>query len=58
MKYIAAILGLWSIALLTTLLIIDEAKVFTYLGPVYFICMVGSALIVRRAQARPTARDA
>ena len=47
MRYELTILVLWLIAILTTLIILRETTLFTYLGPVYFICMVGSILTVR-----------
>lgn len=52
MKYILTITFLWIIAIVTTLLFIDKANPFTYLGPVYWICMVGSIVTVRRALAK------
>ena len=55
MKYILTITFLWIIAIVTTLLLIDTENSFTYLGPVYWICMVGSIVTMRRAL---TAADA
>ena len=42
MKYELTVLTLWLIAILTTLIIVRDTNLFTYLAPVYFICMVGS----------------
>lgn len=53
MKYQFAILGLWIIAIIATLLIIDEMAVFTYVGPLYAICTIGSVIIVRLAAREP-----
>jgi hypothetical protein len=49
MKYILTITLLWIIAIVTTLWFIDKENSFTYLGPVYWICMVGSIVTMRRA---------
>ncbi len=52
MKYELAILGLWLLAVVPTLLLIQQTGIFTYLGPLYFICMVGSVYIVRSAKQK------
>jgi hypothetical protein len=52
MKYILTIAFLWFIAIVTTLVLVGKTGVFTYLGPVYFICMVGSIVAIRRALAK------
>jgi hypothetical protein len=49
MKYIAATIALWLIAIVSTLLIVKDTAAFSYLGPVYFICLVGSILMMRSA---------
>jgi hypothetical protein len=41
------ILGLWCIAIVATLLIVDGTEAFTYLGPLYAICAIGSVWTVR-----------
>ena len=51
-KYEWAILALWLIAVVATLFITGDMEHFTYLGPLYAICMVGSVLIVRKAQQK------
>lgn len=56
MKYIVTILALWLIALVATFLLVKDAAVFTYLGPLYAVCMVGSVITVRRAAADIPAR--
>jgi hypothetical protein len=48
MKHVTIIVILWCIAIVATLLLVEKS-VFSYLGPVYFICMVGSIITVRRA---------
>lgn len=53
MKYVAAILGLWTIAIAGTLLLVPDRSVFTYLGPLYAVCMIGSIVVVRLAQLHP-----
>jgi hypothetical protein len=49
MKYIITIAALWFIAIVTTLVLVGKTGVFTYLGPVYLICMIGSIVTIRRA---------
>jgi hypothetical protein len=50
MKYVLAILSLWLIAIAATLILVGETGVFTYLGPLYVICAIGSIITVRQAQ--------
>ena len=52
MKYELASLGLWLVAVVPTLLLLQQTGLFTYLGPLYFICMVGSVYIVRSAKKK------
>jgi len=47
-----AVLGLWLLAVVPTLLLVHDSGVFTYLGPLYFICMVGSVYIVRNLKKK------
>lgn len=56
MKYELAVLGLWLLAIVPTFLIVRTTDLFTYLGPLYFICMVGSVFIVRSAKNKDTRR--
>jgi len=51
MKHEFAILGLWLIAILTTAILTEGNGKFTYLGPVFAICAIGSVITVRRAKA-------
>ncbi|MBI1746630.1 MAG: hypothetical protein HYR55_08585 [Acidobacteria bacterium] len=54
MKYEIAVLGLWAIALFSTLALVKDATIFGHIGPLYAICMMGSVIIVRKArQDRP-----
>jgi hypothetical protein len=46
-----ATLALWAIAILTTLLVVKDTRMFTVLGPVYFVCMAGSIAVIRSARA-------
>lgn len=48
MKYALVILSLWLIAILTTLIIVQDA-VFSILGPVFALCTIGSVFTVRHA---------
>ncbi len=52
MKYELATLGLWLLAVIPTLLLVHQSGLFSYLGPLYFICMVGSVYIVRSAKKK------
>ncbi len=53
-KHVAVVLVLWLIAIATTLLEVGAAP-FTHLGPVFFFCMLGSIVTVRRAAGKPAA---
>ena len=50
MKYELAILLLWLVAIVPTFLLVRQSGFFTYLAPLYFICMVGSVYLVRSAK--------
>lgn len=52
MKYELAILLLWLVAVVPTLLLVSQSGVFAYLGPLYFICMIGSVYVVRSAKRK------
>ena len=52
MKYELAILALWLVAVVATLLVVDESGLFSFLGPLYFVCMVGSIYVVRAAKRK------
>jgi hypothetical protein len=43
---------LWVIAIGATVAIVKESGAFTFLGPVYFICMMGCIVTVRRASSK------
>ncbi len=53
MKYELAVLGLWLLAVVPTFLMVQQTGMFTYLGPLYFLCMVGSIYVVRSAKRKP-----
>ena len=42
---------LWLIAILSTLWILEGTGCFAKLAPLYFVCMTGNVLIVRRSRA-------
>jgi len=44
-----ALLALWAIAIITTMLLVPDRAVFTYLGPVYAVCTIGSIAVLRKA---------
>ncbi len=50
LRFELAVLGLWLLAVIPTLLLLRESGLFTYLGPLYFVCMVGSVYVVRSAR--------
>ncbi|MBE0697531.1 MAG: hypothetical protein IH586_11475 [Anaerolineaceae bacterium] len=52
MKHEMAVLILWLLAVVPTLLLVHQTGVFTYLGPLYFICIVGSVYVVRSAKKK------
>lgn len=52
MKHELAVIGLWLLAVIPTLLMVHDTGLFSYLGPLYFICMVGSVYIVRSAKKK------
>ncbi len=52
MKYELAVLGLWLLAVMPTFFLVQQTGLFTYLGPLYFLCMVGSVYIVRSAKKK------
>jgi hypothetical protein len=52
LKHEMAIVVMWLIAVVPTLLMLRESGIFTYLGPLYFLCMVGSIYIVRNAKKK------
>lgn len=58
MKHELAILALWAISIVATLILLEGTAIFTYLGPVYGMCMIGSVLTVRSARASATAKKA
>lgn len=52
MKHVVAVLGLWLTAIAGTLAVVKDTGTFTYLGPLYALCMIGSVLTVRDAASR------
>lgn len=54
MKHELAILGLWGISIVATLLLVEGTAIFTYLAPLYAICTIGSVLTVRSARFSAT----
>ena len=51
MRPVLAVVALWAIAIATTVVLVPDRGVFTTLGPVYAICMIGSVVTVRKALA-------
>ena len=52
MKHDMAVLILWLLAVVPTFLLVHQTGVFTFLGPLYFICIVGSLYVVRSAKKK------
>ena len=50
LKYELTILVLWLLAVVPTFLLLRNSDMFTYLGPLYFLCMLGSVYVVRSAR--------
>lgn len=48
MKPILVITTLWLIAIAATFLITRNTGLFTYLGPLFLICMIGSIVTIRK----------
>jgi hypothetical protein len=51
MKHELAVASLWAIAIAVTVVTVKQEGVFTVLGPVYAICMIGSIVTVRIAHS-------
>jgi hypothetical protein len=49
---IVVIVALWAIAIVSTLAVVKDTGAFTFLGPVYFVCMLGSVVTVRNAMGK------
>ncbi|NUO82106.1 hypothetical protein HUU05_18710 [candidate division KSB1 bacterium] len=49
MKAIIVIATLWLVAIAATFIITRETNLFTYLGPVHLICMLGSIVTLRNS---------
>lgn len=49
MKYTLAVVALWALAIIATVVIVPDRSAFTYLGPLYAVCMIGSVVVVQRA---------
>lgn len=52
LKFELAILLLWLLAIVPTVLLLRQTGLITYLSPLYFICMIGSVYIVRSARRK------
>lgn len=50
MKHEFVLLASWLVAIVATLLLLPDRSVFTKLGPVYAICMIGSVVSARRSR--------
>ncbi len=53
-KYEFTVAALWTIAVLATLWITRGTHMFTFLGPLFFVCMTGSIVTVRQARCKKT----
>jgi hypothetical protein len=52
LKHELAVILLWLLAVVHTLILVHQTGVFTYLGPLYFICIVGTIYVVRSAKRK------
>ena len=44
---VVVIVALWAIAIAATFVIVKDSKILSFLGPIYFVCMLGSVVTVR-----------
>jgi hypothetical protein len=51
-RSILAVLTLWAVALVAVLLLPADSGTFSHLGPLVFVCAVGSAVVLRRTDRR------
>lgn len=51
-KYELFVLGLWLLAFVPTYLIFKNSGYFTFLAPLYFVCMLGNVYIVRQTRGK------
>lgn len=47
LRYELIVLGLWLLAVVPTYLLFKSSGYFTFLAPLYFLCMLGTVYIVR-----------
>lgn len=47
LRFELIVLGLWLLAVVPTYLLIKSSGSFTFLAPLYFLCMIGNVYIVR-----------
>ena len=52
LKHEMAVLVLWLLAVVPTFLLLRDTGLFTYLGPLYFLCMLGSIYTVHHAKRK------
>lgn len=52
MRHELAVLMLWLIAAVVTLIVVKQAGLFSYLGPLYFVCAIGCIFAVRSAKGK------
>ena len=50
MQSVIIIVLLWLIAIIATMLLVADTGAFTFLAPVYAICMIGSVVTVRKLE--------
>ena len=43
---------LWVLAIAATMLAVEGTGIFTYVGPVFLVCMVGTIIVVRAARGK------
>lgn len=52
LKYELIVLGLWLLAFVPTYILFKSSGYFTFLAPLYFLCMVGNVYMVRYARRK------
>ena len=52
LKYELSVLALWLLAVVPTYVFFKNSSYFTFLAPLYFVCMLGTVYIVRQARGK------
>lgn len=50
LRYELIVLGLWMLAVVPTYMLFKNSGSFAFLGPLYFLCMLGTVYIVHHVR--------